>query len=379
VEDTDKTKKQLINELVNLRRQIAELEVSEDSRRQTEQALWQSEKRYRLLAENAADVIWTVDIQSPNRLTYISPSVSRLLGYSVDEATAKMMEEVLTPKSLEVVTKAIAEELTVEKMQQKDLTRSLTLELELNHKNGSLVPVEVKYSFLPGPDGRPAEILAVARDVSKRRESELEVKRSTQRLVRAMEDTMQAMAMMVEMRDPYTAGHQRRVTQLACAIAKEIGLSPDQITGLRLAGTIHDIGKVRVPAEILTNPDGLSDAEYTIIKMHPLLGYEILKTMDLPWPIAEIIHQHHERMDGSGYPLGLSGKEIIIEARILAVADVVEAIASHRPYRPAHGLDKALEEISQNRGKLYDPYVVDACLKLFSQKKFSFEQDTKAT
>jgi len=187
------------------------------------------------------------------------------------------------------------------------------------------------------------------------------------------------MAMIVEMRDPYTAGHQRRVTQLACAIAQEIGLSPDQITGLRLAGTIHDIGKVRVPAEILTNPDGLSDAEYTIIKMHPVLGHEILKTIDLPWPIAKIIHQHHERMDGSGYPLGLSGKDIIIEAKILAVADVVEAITSHRPYRPAHGIDRALEEISQNKGKLYDPDVVDACLKLFSQQKFSFKQDTEVT
>lgn len=355
-------------------------EVAESAQLQrVEQVLQQSEERYHVLAENVSDAIWTADVNAPNRLNYVSSSITSLIGYSVEEAMAKSMEDIFEPSSVEAAMKALTEELDMENMEQKDLSRSRTLELEMKRNDSSIVPVEVKYSFLRGSDGRPAEIVAVARDVSKRKEAELEVKQSTQQLIRAMEDTIQAMAMIVEMRDPYTAGHQRRVTQLACAIAQEIGLSPDQITGLRLAGTIHDIGKVRVPAEILTNPDGLSDAEYTIIKMHPVLGHEILKTIDLPWPIAKIIHQHHERMDGSGYPLGLSGKDIIIEAKILAVADVVEAITSHRPYRPAHGIDRALEEISQNKGKLYDPDVVDACLKLFSQQKFSFKQDTEVT
>jgi PAS domain S-box-containing protein/putative nucleotidyltransferase with HDIG domain len=355
-------------------------EVAESAQLQrVEQVLQQSEERYHVLAENVSDAIWTADVNAPNRLNYVSSSITSLLGYSVEEAMAKSMEDVFEPSSVEATMKALAEELDMENMERKDLSRSRTLELEMKRNDSSIVPVEVKYSFLRGSDGRPAEIVAVARDVSKRKEAELEVKQSTQQLIRAMEDTIQAMAMIVEMRDPYTAGHQRRVTQLACAIAQEIGLSPDQITGLRLAGTIHDIGKVRVPAEILTNPDGLSDAEYTIIKMHPVLGHEILKTIDLPWPIAKIIHQHHERMDGSGYPLGLSGKDIIIEAKILAVADVVEAITSHRPYRPAHGIDRALEEISRNKGKLYDPDVVDACLKLFSRQKFSFKQDTEVT
>jgi HD-GYP domain-containing protein (c-di-GMP phosphodiesterase class II) len=140
-----------------------------------------------------------------------------------------------------------------------------------------------------------------------------------------------------------------------------------------LAGLIHDIGKVRVPAEILTHPDGLSEAEFTMIKMHPVLGYEILKTMDLPWPIAQIVHQHHERMDGSGYPSGLSEEDIILEARILAVADVVEAMASHRPYRSALGINKALDEILHKRGRLYDARVVDACSKLFRELRFEFE------
>jgi HD-GYP domain-containing protein (c-di-GMP phosphodiesterase class II) len=152
-----------------------------------------------------------------------------------------------------------------------------------------------------------------------------------------------------------------------------MGLSEDQITGLRLAGLIHDVGKVRVPTEILTNLDGLSDAEFSIIKTHPQVGYDVLRTIDFPWPVATIVHQHHERMDGSGYPSGVFGKDIIQEARILAVADVVETIASHRPYRPAFGTDKALDEIREKSGILYDSRVVEACLALFKEKVFDFE------
>ena len=176
------------------------------------------------------------------------------------------------------------------------------------------------------------------------------------------QETVEALARIVEFRDPYTAVHQQRVTQLACNIAKAMALPEDITTGLRLAGLVHDIGKVGVPAEILCNPGRLSEHEFNIIKMHPRLGYEVLKDIDLPWPIADIVHQHHERIDGSGYPLGLLEGEILQEARILSVADVVEAMASHRPYRPALGLKAALDEIARNRAKLYDPKVVDACL-----------------
>ena len=186
------------------------------------------------------------------------------------------------------------------------------------------------------------------------------------------EETIQAMATTAEMRDPYTAGHQRRVTQLAVAIATEMGLSEDLISGLRLAGLVHDIGKTRVPVEILTNPLKLSGAEFSIIKTHPSVGYEILKTIDFPQPVAIIVYQHHERLDGSGYPDGLSGDDIRLEARILAVADVVEAMSSHRPYRPAIGLDKALQEISEKRGVLYDAKAVEACLEICSEEDFKF-------
>ena len=204
-------------------------------------------------------------------------------------------------------------------------------------------------------------------------ELEEERKRAKQKLQKTLEKTIHALASAIEMRDPYTAGHQKRVTKLACAIAKEMGLSKEQIEGIRMAGLIHDIGKISIPSEILTKPGKLNDLEYSLIKTHPQAGYNILKGIEFPWPVAQIVLQHHERMDGSGYPQGLCGKDILLEARILAVADVVEAMSSHRPYRPAYGIDKALEEISKNKGILYDPEVVNACLRLFNQKGFKFD------
>lgn len=184
---------------------------------------------------------------------------------------------------------------------------------------------------------------------------------------------VEAMVLLCEVRDPYTSGHQRRVAQLACAVAREMGLSEEHNHGICTAGFIHDIGKVAVPMEILSKPSRLSDYEFSIIKTHPEVAYEVLKGLKFPWPVAQAILQHHERLDGSGYPKGLSGEDIILEARSLGVADVVEAMASHRPYRPALGMDRALQEISQNRGILYDPKVVDACLKLCTEKGFKFE------
>jgi GAF domain-containing protein len=185
-----------------------------------------------------------------------------------------------------------------------------------------------------------------------------------QRLERALEGTVQAIASTVEMRDAYTAGHQRRVAVIAEAIAREIGLSDDRIHGLRLASIVHDLGKINIPAEILNKPGKLSAIEYAFIKTHPRAGYDILKSVEFPWPVADIVLQHHERLDGSGYPSGLKGDAILLEARILTVADVVESMTSHRPYRPALRIDLALAEIQGGSGKLYDPLVVEACVKL---------------
>lgn len=344
-------------------------------RGQAGRSAFDSEERYRLITERAADAMWTVDMNM--RPTYISPSITPLLGYSAQEAMAKPMEKIFAPASFKLAKELLEEEAGRDSRGRGDLARSRTLELELIHKNGSLVPVEVKYTFLRDVQARPAEVLAIARDISERKQAQEEAKQSIEKLVRAMEHAIQAMTIVVEMRDPHTAGHQQRAAQLACAIARELGLSEDQISGLRLAGLIHDIGKVRIPAEILMNPDGLSEPECMMIQAHPRLGYEILRTIDFPWPVAKIVLQHHERLDGSGYPSGLSGEDIIIEARILAVADVVDAMASHRPYRPALGVKKALDEISENRGVLYDSQVVDACLMLFRDKKFEFGPHTK--
>jgi putative nucleotidyltransferase with HDIG domain len=199
-----------------------------------------------------------------------------------------------------------------------------------------------------------------------------ELQQSYAKLQRALEGTVYTLVSAIEMGDPYTAGHQQRVTQLACAIAHEMGLPQEQIEGLRMAGLIHDLGKINVPSEILSRPGPLSDLQFGLVKMHAQTGHDVLKETDFPWPLADIVLQHHERMNGSGYPQGLSGEEILLEAKILAVADVVEAMASSRPYRPALGVDKALEEVSQNKGILYDPEVVDACLRLFTEKRFTF-------
>ncbi|TXT25028.1 MAG: hypothetical protein FD134_1272 [Gallionellaceae bacterium] len=214
------------------------------------------------------------------------------------------------------------------------------------------------------------------RTLNVRRERDLALEQGQRhfaRLHKSMEDTVQAIANMVEMRDPYTAGHQGRVAGLAAAIARQMGLPEDRIHGIHLAGVVHDLGKIQVPAEILSKPGKISSIEHSLIKAHPQAGFDILKDIEFPWPIAQMVLQHHERLDGSGYPQGLKGEQIILEARILNVADVVEAISSHRPYRPGLGVDAALEEITRQCGTHYDAAVVNACLALFREQHYKFQ------
>ena len=189
--------------------------------------------------------------------------------------------------------------------------------------------------------------------------------------------TVESLASMLEKRDPYTSGHQKKVSVLACAIAEEMGLPAEIIEGIHIAAILHDIGKISIPAEFLSKPGRLSPIEFDIIKTHPVNAYEMLKAIDFPYPVAQIILQHHEKMNGSGYPYGLLGPDILLESRIITVADVVEAISSHRPYRPALGIQYALEEITQNAGKLYDREVVEACLTLFREKGFSLDDSVR--
>ncbi len=217
-------------------------------------------------------------------------------------------------------------------------------------------------------------IIFILQDINDRKLMDLELKRTLESLRKSVGTTIQVMVSAVEMRDPYTAGHQLRVADIARSIATEMGLAPDKVDGIRMAGTIHDIGKLSIPAEILSKPTKLTKIEYSLIQEHAASGYEMLKNVESPWPLAEIVYQHHERLDGTGYPRNLKGDEIILEARIISVADVVEAMASHRPYRASLGIEPALQEIEKNKGVLYDEAVVNACLRLFREKGYKLPQ-----
>ncbi|MCG2773960.1 MAG: PAS domain-containing protein [Desulfobacterales bacterium] len=249
--------------------------------------------------------------------------------------------------------------------------------LPMTHDGASLGTFNVyagkKYAF---GEEEIAYLQRVAGDIAvgvKSLRMEQELAQSLIKLQIMMIQTIEAISSMAELRDPYTAGHQQVVTRLALALAQEMGLAPDRTEGLRVASLIHDIGKIVVPAEILSRPGKISDIEMEIIRTHSQAGYEILKKIDFPWPVGQIVLQHHERLNGSGYPQGLKGSDILQEAKVLAVADVVEAMSSHRPYRPALGVEKALEEITLHKGVLYDAEVVDACMKLFTEKGFHLE------
>ena len=211
------------------------------------------------------------------------------------------------------------------------------------------------------------------KELKERKMAQEASKRSLIDLQKVMDGTIHAFGRVAEVKDPYTAGHQKRVSKLACAIANILKLSKEQVKGIDVAASLHDIGKIYIPSEILNKPGSLTSIERSLIETHPSIGHEILHTVPFPWPVAEVILRHHERLDGSGYPFGVDGTEICMEARIISVVDVVEAMSSHRPYRPALGMDLALKEIEQGRGALYDSEVVEICTKLIREEKFKFE------
>jgi putative nucleotidyltransferase with HDIG domain len=243
----------------------------------------------------------------------------------------------------------------------------------INSLDGRRVYLSINGAPIHDENGNINEVVFSINDVTKQRRAEEQLQDTLDNLKKAFGTIIQVMVTAVESRDPYTAGHQSRSADLARAIATEMGLSQERIEAIRMAGSIHDIGKMSVPTEILSRPTKLTELEFSLIKEHANKGFEILKDVESPWPLAEIVYQHHERMDGSGYPRHLKGEEILMEARILAVADVVEAMASHRPYRPAIGSNAALAEIENNKGTLYDVDVVDACLRLLREKGFKLE------
>ena len=318
-------------------------------RQETEKALHISEANFRNMIYNNADGILILDENSI--VKFMNPAAESIFGTKAAHFVGQTFEHLIIPEK--------------------------PTELDITIGDGKSVIAEMRVMDTEW-EGEKA-YLASLRDITDRKRMQLRLQVSLDNLKEVMDGTIRAMALAVEMRDPYTSGHQHRVAQLAQSIAEEISLPADRIEGVYWAASIHDIGKISLPAEILSKPVALNEIERKMIQAHSKVGYDILNGIDFSWPIARIVLQHHERLDGSGYPHGLGGNEILIEARIVGVADVVETMASHRPYRPSIGLDKALEEIFKNKGRLYDEAVVNACLMLFNEKGFEFPEPEHLT
>jgi PAS domain S-box-containing protein/putative nucleotidyltransferase with HDIG domain len=326
-------------------------------------ALADSEELHRRLVAAIPDMIIRTDLVG--NIVFANDVAVRLTGNAgVEGLVGRNVFSFIAPEDLDKALQS--SKLMFEK-------RLGPQEIGLVFKNGPSIKFEVDGAILRGTDETPYGIVYLCRDITERKLAEASLREGLVKLRSTLKASIDSLASAIEMRDPYTAGHQERVTRLARAIAEEMGLDKERVEAIEIAGVIHDIGKLYVPAEILSKPTKLSDLEYSMIKMHAQVGYTILSKIDFPWPIAQIVHQHHEAINGSGYPQGLAGKDILLEAKILCVADVVEAMSSHRPYRPALGIQAALDEISQKRGILYDREVVDAGLKLFREKNFKFE------
>jgi PAS domain S-box-containing protein len=323
-----------------------------------------SEENFRNSLDNSPLGIRIITVN--DKTLYANGALLEIYGYSnVEEMNAIPYQDRHTPETW------VAHQERVRRITRGEPVAS-PYEIDIIRKDGEIRRLLVNRGEVRWNGQRQFQTLD--QDITERVRTDKALKESYDKLDKTLDAVIQAMALTVEMRDPYTAGHQHRVARLACAIAAEMGFSPEKIKGIGVVGAIHDIGKICVPAEILSKPGRITEAEFSIIKEHPRTGYDILKGIDFPWPVARSVLQHHERINGSGYPGRLSGENIILEAKILAVADVVEAMASHRPYRPSLGIDKALEEISQQKGVLYDLVVVDACLKLFSEKGFNLDE-----
>jgi len=322
-------------------------------------ALRESELLFRKVFEDHAAVKLIIDPVTEAIIDANKAAVA-FYGWSHEQLTQMKVQEINTLSPEEVK----------KEMEKARDNKQIHFEFRHRRADGSVRDVGVFSSKI---EVNKKDLLhSIIFDITARKQAEEKLQDTLDRLQNAVSTTIQVMVSTVEARDPYTAGHQVRTADLARAIATEMGLSEDTIEGIRVAGSIHDIGKLSVPAEILSKPSKLTEMECALIREHPEKGYNILKNVESPWPLAEIVYQHHERMDGSGYPRNLKGDEIVMEARIMAVADVVEAMSSHRPYRPALGIETALKEIEDNRGVLYDADVVDTCMRLFREIGYQF-------
>jgi len=330
--------------------------------KQAAKSLAKTKFRLQTILDNVPNII-LYEIGGPQE--YVSPNIEDLLGYPAEDFIndPNLFSSLIHPDDRAHINKKYED---WEKSGKQGL---LTTWFRAKKTDGEYIWIEDRKLQITDHKNNTYHA-GINIEITNLKNAEEQLKDSYSTLQRVLEETVEGLVQAVEMRDPYTAGHQRRVADLSAAIAKEMGFTDDQINGLKLAALVHDIGKINIPAEILSKPGKLTDPEFNLIKMHPQTGYDILKSIEFPWPIAEIVLQHQERFDGSAYPNGLKGDDIHIKARILAVADTIEAMASHRPYRPSLGIEFALKEIEENRNTLYDPEVADICLALFRKKGY---------
>jgi PAS domain S-box-containing protein/putative nucleotidyltransferase with HDIG domain len=341
--------------------------------KRSEKALRESEIRFRRFTDTVTDMIYRFDLER-SEYDFISPSCEVITGYSVDEFNAdpkNLWESLIHSEDVERIIKKRDEQ-----MVNGDSGNFFDLEYRIVRKDGEIVWVNEQGNYEVDEKGETTIFNGVVRDITERKRAEAAVQDSLTKLQKSLRGTVSTISKIVETRDPYTSGHQTRVAKLARSIAAKMGLEDEQVELIYVAALVHDIGKISVPQEILSKPTKLTELEWNIIKMHPEVGCEILENVEFPWPVTDVVMQHHERLNGSGYPRGLEGGSIMLEARILSLADVVEAMSSHRPYRPELGIDKALDEISINKGVLYDDEVVNACIDLFELDGFEFDQNT---
>ncbi len=320
-------------------------------RRRAEETIRESEALFRTSFESSIAGISLV--AEDGKFMRVNNQLSKILGYSHEELAQKRYNDITYPEDKDIGV-AILEQMISGKRE------NATFEKRYIRKDGEVIWVFLSVSAIRDKQNKFQYFVTYTQDITERKAAEGKLRNT-------VVGTVNTIALIVEARDPYTSGHQKRVADISVAIAQDLGLPDDAIQGIFFASLIHDLGKIQVPSEILSKPGLLTDLEFEMIKTHPKVGYELLKSIDFPWPIAEIVYQHHERLDGSGYPRKLKGEDVLVEAKIIGVADVVEAISSHRPYRPALGMDKALEEIKSKKGVLYDAKVVDSCVKVMKQ------------
>lgn len=339
---------------------VAAIECIRDDteKRKTLEVMRKTEEQYRSIFEEAQEALYRSTPEG--KIIKANQEMAKSLGYDSPEELTNTITDAARQlyANPEDMTKMMAI------LEEQGIVKNY--EVELRRKDGTHIQVSINMGVVRDGEGRILYYEGLDADIWERRIS-------SERMRKALGATVKAIAETLEVRDPYTAGHQRRTADLASAIANMVSLSADQVEGIRTAAIIHDLGKISVPAEILTKPTKLTSIQFELIKTHAQEGYDILKDIDFPWPVARIILEHHERMDGSGYPKGLKGDETLLESRILQVADVVESMASHRPYRPSLGIDVALAEIENNQGILYDANVARACISLFRDYGYQFK------